>query len=57
VLDSKLIDATRIYGPRQLTDVFLLSLAVRHGGRFVTFDQSVPVQAVKSARARDLVVL
>jgi toxin-antitoxin system PIN domain toxin len=56
-LDRKLIDTTRVHGPRQLTDVYLLALAIRHGGRFVTFDQSIPVQAVVCAKAGDLFIL
>ena len=33
-------------GPRQITDVYLLGLAVKNGGRFVTFDHAIPVQTV-----------
>jgi predicted nucleic acid-binding protein len=32
LLESRVADATRIHGPRQITDVYLLALAVRHGG-------------------------
>jgi toxin-antitoxin system PIN domain toxin len=57
VLDARIVDAGRIHGPRQLTDLYLLALAVRRGGRFVTFDASVPVSAVKGAEKRHLVAL
>jgi toxin-antitoxin system PIN domain toxin len=57
VLDSRVIDRTRVHGPRQVTDVYLLALAVAKGGRFVTFDRTVPVGAVPGARAENLVVL
>ena len=57
VLDRKLIDAGRIHGPRQVTDLYLLALAVRHAGRFATFDHSIAVDAIKAARAQDLVSL
>ncbi len=57
VLDARLIDAGRIHGPRQITDVYLLALAVRRGGRFVTFDASVAVDAVKGAEKRHLLTL
>ncbi|WP_310569715.1 TA system VapC family ribonuclease toxin [Gemmatimonas sp.] len=57
VLDDQLIDTTRIHGPRQLTDVYLLALAVRHGGALVTFDRSIAVDAVRGASAASLVVL
>ncbi len=49
LLDARLVDSGRIHGPRQITDVYLLALAVRRGGRFVTFDGTVAVQAVKAA--------
>lgn len=57
VLDAQLTDAGRIHGPRQVTDIYLLALAVRHGGRFVTFDSSVARSAVIGADHRHLVVL
>ncbi len=57
LLDAQLIDATRIHGPRQLTDVFLLALAVRHGGFLLTFDHSIAVDAVRGATKRHVVVL
>ena len=57
VLDTKSVDTTRIHGPRQLTDVYLLSLAVSHGGRLVTFDRSLPVAAVPRAQKKHLVVI
>jgi predicted nucleic acid-binding protein len=44
-------------GHRQLTDVYLLALAVRHGGRLATFDRSIPSKAVRNARAEHLVVV
>ena len=42
LLDPSIADPGRIHGPRQLTDVFLLALAIHHGGCFVTFDTTVP---------------
>ena len=57
LLDAGLFDHTRIHGPRQVTDAYLLGLAVAHDGRFVTFDQGVPVAAVRGAKAEHLVVL
>ena len=46
-----------ILGPNQITDVYLLGLAVKNGGRLVTFDRGVPIKAVRGAEARHLVVL
>jgi len=44
-------------GPRQLTDIYSLALAVKHGGRLVTCDQAIPVAAVCGARTDQLVML
>jgi uncharacterized protein len=57
IFDEGLIDATRIHGPAQLTDVYLLALAFSHGGRLVTLDQSIALQAVRGAQKKHLVVL
>lgn len=57
LLDSEVVDSTRIHGPRQLTDVYLLALAVQHEGRLVTFDGAIPLAAVKKASAQNLLVL
>ena len=57
LLDPQVANAERIHGPRQLTDLYLLALAVRHRGRFVTFDQSVPREAIRGAEKRHLVTL
>ena len=60
--DISLLDATRfehahIHGPKQLTDLYLLGLAVRHQGRLVSFDLRIPISAVTGAEARHLVRL
>jgi uncharacterized protein len=57
LLDPRIADVSRIHGPRQLTDLYLLALAVNRGGRFVTFDVSVPVSAIRGARPKHIVVL
>jgi toxin-antitoxin system PIN domain toxin len=57
ILDEARIDASRIHGSRQLTDVYLLALAQAHGGRFVTFDAGVPVSALRRAADKHFVVL
>lgn len=57
VLDEKLIDPTRVHGARQLTDVYLLALAVKRGGRLVTFDSTIAINAVKGTKAQHLVKL
>jgi toxin-antitoxin system PIN domain toxin len=55
--DAALFDLTHARGHRQLTDVYLLGLAKKMGGRLVTFDRSVPLSAVKAARAESLAVV
>lgn len=57
LLDSKTADPSRIHGPRQLTDIYLLALAVRNGGRFVTFDGAIALDAVQKATKANLMVL
>ena len=57
LLDATLVHSARIHGPRQLTDVYLLALATRHGGRLVTFDAAISVDAVKGASKANLLAL
>jgi hypothetical protein len=57
LLDPQVADAERIHGPRQLTDLYLLALAVRHGGQFVTFDGSVSLDAITGAGKKHLINL
>jgi len=57
LLDIQVADSARIHGPRQITDVYLIALAVRHGGRFVTLDAAVARDAVIGAEKRHVVTL
>lgn len=57
ILDSSVIDSARIHGPKQVTDLYLLALAVEHGGRFVTFDSAVLLSPVLGAEKEHLVVI
>lgn len=45
----------RVLSARELTDCYLLALAVANGGKLVTFDRSIPLDAVPGAKARHLV--
>jgi uncharacterized protein len=54
---TKLIDWSYTVRPAQLTDVYLLALAVAHDARFVTLDQGIALACVPKARADQLVVL
>jgi uncharacterized protein len=57
LLGTKVFDWMRILGHRQVTDAYLLALAVRHQGRLVTFDQRISPQSVLGATESHLVVL
>jgi toxin-antitoxin system PIN domain toxin len=57
ITDDQLFDRAFILGPNQITDVYLLALAVKNGGRFVTFDRGLPLKAVRDVEPRHLVVL
>lgn len=50
-------DMSRVRGHNQITDLYLLALAVRHGGCLATFDQTIAVSAVPVAEPRHLRVL
>ncbi|CAN5918566.1 type II toxin-antitoxin system VapC family toxin [soil metagenome] len=55
-LDESLVDATRVHGPRKITDVYLLALAVNRG-RLVTFDTSIAIESVRGATSRHVLTL
>jgi uncharacterized protein len=57
LLDAKVSISTRIHGPRQITALYLLALAVRHHGQFVTFDTAVAMDAIKGADKKHLLIL
>jgi uncharacterized protein len=50
--DESLFDIQNIVGPKQLTDAYLLGLAAKHGARLVSFDRSLPWQAIRKGTAR-----
>jgi toxin-antitoxin system PIN domain toxin len=51
------IDWSKILGSRQVTDAYLLALAVEHGGRLATFDKGVQLAAVPGAQSINLEVI
>ncbi|MCL2804088.1 MAG: hypothetical protein FWD29_09110, partial [Micrococcales bacterium] len=51
------LDPGRVLGPAQVTDAYLLALAVANDGRFVTFDQRIVLAAVPRAGPANLLVL
>ena len=57
LLDMQRFVREQILGPKQLTDVYLLALAVKNDGRLVTFDRTIPVGAVRGAEPPHIVVI
>lgn len=49
LLVAEAIDWRQVSGPGQITDLYLLVLATKNGGRFVTFDERIARSAVPSA--------
>ena len=55
--DGARIDRRRLSGHREITDAYLLALAVRNEGALATFDRGVRREAVPGAGADHLAVL
>lgn len=55
--DNAHVDFTRVQGHNQITDLYLLALAVHHCGYLVSFDQAIAVSSVPGASAGHLHVL
>lgn len=53
-LRDDVVDFDRLQGHHQLTDAYLLALAVSKGGSLATFDQTVALETVRGATARHL---
>ena len=57
LLDAALFDTSQLLGHRQVTDAWLLGLAVAHGLRLVSFDGGLPLRVVRGAAASHIVVI
>ncbi|MDP2323771.1 MAG: VapC toxin family PIN domain ribonuclease, partial [Gammaproteobacteria bacterium] len=57
LLSSGLIDWRRLLGHRQVTDAYLLALAVRNNGRLATLDLRMTPGVVASASVEHLVLI
>lgn len=57
LLSDGLLDWNKLLSGRHITDAYLLALAVKNEGQFVTIDRSIPLAAVQGAQSRHLVVL
>ena len=52
LLDSKKLDAARLLSSAQVTDSYLLGLAVAHDGKLATLDRRLVVDAVRGGAKR-----
>ncbi|MCX6891154.1 MAG: PIN domain-containing protein [Verrucomicrobia bacterium] len=57
ITDALVFDRSRWRGHQQVTDAYLLALAVKHGGRLVTFDTGIVPDIVRGASPHHLLVL
>jgi predicted nucleic acid-binding protein len=55
--DDGLVNWSRVFGHGQITDLYLLALAVAHKGALATFDHRIALNAVARAEKRRLVLL
>ena len=57
LLDKRHFSAKQMFGPRQLTDIYLLGLAASKGAQLVTFDRKITMAAVPAASEENLLVI
>lgn len=57
LLERGVVEWQRMLGHRQVTDAYLLALAIRNGGRLVTLDRRIDLDVVQGAQPDQLVVL
>ncbi|MCX6911636.1 MAG: VapC toxin family PIN domain ribonuclease [Verrucomicrobia bacterium] len=57
ITDTQVFDRTKWRGHQQVTDTYLLALAVKHSGRLVTFDTGIALDTVRGAMPHHLLVL
>ena len=57
LLDARWFDWACIHGPGQLTDIYLLGIAVANQGCLVTLGRHIAVNTVRGSQAANLLVL
>jgi uncharacterized protein len=57
LLDRQRFNRDHMVGPKQLTDIYLLGLAIKNRGLFATFDRAIPRNAANGADTRNLVII
>lgn len=56
LLDAAAVDAGRLLSTGQVTDSYLLALAVKHGGKLATFDKRLVTSAIHGGDAARYVI-
>ena len=51
------LNSKYVLGPKQITDAYLLAVAIANAGRLVTFDRNINVKSVPGARSHHLEVI
>lgn len=57
ILDAKAFHHAHMHSHRQITDLYLLALAVKNRGRLISFDARIPLTAVRGATRSHLLTL
>ncbi len=57
LLDPAVVDYQRVHSSRELTDLYLLALAVKRAGMLVTFDHAISLEAIRGAEPHHLLRL
>ncbi len=57
LLDPQRFDLPQLQRHSQITDLYLLALAVKHNARLVTFDRDIAITVVRGATAKNLLAL
>lgn len=55
--DERLFALPHLAGHKQVTDVYLLGLAISMNGRLATFDRSIPVSSIVGATKTSLAII
>ena len=55
--NDKIFNFARVQGHNQITDLYLLGLAVKHGGCLASFDQGISSSSVHAAKPEHLLLL
>ncbi len=57
ITDPARFNVSAFQGHQQFTDVYLLALAVRHGGRLATLDKRIALGSVRDAQPHHLAIV